>query len=254
LEEVYAQSLEKAGFRVARKNAFDAKDALLAAVDSGSVQLTAVTTQQLFSWLQTKSGSTDTLPAPTATQTEAITKALPSTLKVGAASTAEDKPVIFCATTFTDTNSVATLTDLGAKPQTATLAAPEGFDTATPLGAGTLKDTYSIEFKSIVPTTEDKIVEAVSAGTADCGVGRSADPAIAPVTFTVLADDKAVVPNDVVLPVMASAAATADVISVLDTTSAKLTTEQLRSLMQRLKDGASPELAASEFTGSSVGD
>ena len=123
------------------------------------------------------------------------------------------------------------------------------FDTSTPLGAGTLKDVYSIQFKAIVPTAADKVIDAVTAGTGDCGVGRSGDPALAPVTFKVLQDDKAIVPNDVVLPVVNATAGTPDVIATLDATSAKLTTEQLRSLRQRLKDGASPELAANEFTG-----
>ena len=70
-----------------------------------------------------------------------------------------------------------------------------------------------------------------------------------PSPFTVLQDDKALVPNDVMLPLVTAAAGTADVLTVIDGTSTKLTTEQLRSLMQRLKDGASPELAANEFTG-----
>ena len=110
-----------------------------------------------------------------------------------------------------------------------------------------MKDTYSISFKSIVPTPIDETLQAVIAGTADCGVGTSGDPALAPVTLKVLLDDKAVVPNDVMLPLLAADAATADVLAVLDATSARLTAEQLRSLNQRLKDGASPELAANEF-------
>jgi glycine betaine/choline ABC-type transport system substrate-binding protein len=45
-------------------------------------------------------------------------------------------------------------------------------------------------------------------------------------------------------------AATADVLSLVDATSARLTTEQLRSMTQRLKvDGAAPEVVANEFTG-----
>ena len=249
LAEIYGQALEKAEFRVARKKASDTTAALYAAMQSGAVQLTGATTQALYSWVQSQSGSTDALPATTALQTEAISKGLPTTLKIGATSAAEDKDVIFCSTTFTQTNTVATLTDLGTKPGTAALAAPDGFDTATPLGAAALKDTYQIQFKSVVATAADKTVEAVAAGTADCGVGRSGDPALAPVTFTVLLDDKALVPNDVMLPLLTTDAATADVLAVVDATSARLTSEQLRSLMQRLKDGASPELAANEFTG-----
>lgn len=249
LSEIYGQALEKASFRVARKKAFDTSDALLAAVESGSVQLTGMTTQELFTWTQSKAGASDELPTTTALQTEAITKNLPTSLKIGAASAAEDKDVIFCSTTFTDANTIATLTDLGTKPGTATLAAPDGFDTATPLGATTLKDTYQIEFKSIVPTATDKVLDAVTSGTADCGVGRSGDPALAPVTLKVLQDDKALVPNDVMLPLLTGDATAADVLAVLDATSARLTTEQLRSLNQRLKDGATPELAANEFVG-----
>ncbi|MGZ4672436.1 MAG: glycine betaine ABC transporter substrate-binding protein [Ilumatobacteraceae bacterium] len=249
LSEIYAQALEKAEFRVARKKAYDTPEALYAAMQAGDVQLTGATTQQLFAWAEKQKGSTDALPATTALQTVAIAKALPASLKLGQASTAEDKAVIFCAATFTQANTIATLTDLGTKPQTATLAAPDGFDTATPLGAAALKDTYQIQFKSVVPTAADGIVAAVTGGKADCGVGRSGDPALAPVTLTVLQDDKALVPNDVMLSLVTTAAGTPDVLTVVDAASTRLTTEQLRSLEQRLKDGASPELAANEFTG-----
>ena len=248
--EIYGQALEKAEFRVARKNPFDTPEALYAAMEAGDVQVAGATTQGLFSWVQAQNGSTEALPNTTTAQAEIIVKGLPANLKVGVPSTAEDKDVIFCSKTFADTNVLVTLTDLGAKPGTATLAAPDGFDTATPLGAATLKDTYSIEFKSVVPTAADKVLEAVTAGTADCGVGRSGDPALAAATVTVLLDDKAVVPNDVVLPLLTADAATTDVLSLVDATSARLTTEQLRSMMQRLTvDGATPEVVANEFTG-----
>ena len=250
LAEIYAQALEKAEFRVARKAPFDTSDALFAAMEAGDVQLTAASTQELFAWVQAKTGATDPLPNTTTAQSEIIVKGLPQTMKVGVPSTAEDKDVIFCAKTFTDANTITSLTDLGTKPGIATLAAPDGFDTATPMGAGSLKDTYSIAFKSVVPTTADKTLDAVTAGTADCGVGRSGDPALAAATLTVLLDDKALVPNDVVLPLMASGTASDDVLSVVDATSGRLTTEQLRSLLKRLKvDGASPELVATEFAG-----
>jgi osmoprotectant transport system substrate-binding protein len=250
IAEIYGQALEKAEFRVARKKPFDTTEALYAAMAAGDVQLAGASTQGLFAWVEKQAGLTDALPATTTEQAAIIVKNLPTTLKVGVASTAEDKDVVFCAKKFADANTIATLTDLGTKPGTATLAAPDGFDTAKPLGAGVLKDTYSIEFKSTVPTTTDKIVAAVTGGTADCGVGRSADPALSVSTLTVLLDDKALVPNDVILPLVTAAAGTVDVLSNLDATSAKLTTEKLRSLMLRLKvDKAAPEVVANEFTG-----
>jgi osmoprotectant transport system substrate-binding protein len=250
IAEIYGQALEKAEFRVARKKPFATSDELYAAMSSGEVQLTGMTTQGLLALLSANDTSAAAVPNATVLQTAAITKALPANLKIGSTSTAEDKDVIYCATTFTDTNTIATLTDLGTKPGVATLAAPEGFDTATPLGAAGLKDTYQIEFKSIVPTSLDKTLEAVNGGTADCGVGRAGDPALSAATVTVLQDDKALVPNDVILPLVSADVGTLDVLSALDATSARLTPASLRALMSRLTvDGASPEIVANEFTG-----
>jgi osmoprotectant transport system substrate-binding protein len=249
IAEIYAQALEKAEFRVARKKAYDTPEALYAAVNTGDVQLTATTSLALLRLL-TPTGATDALPSATTVQVAAITKQLPATAKVGAASTAEDKDVIFCAKTFTDANTIVSLTQLGAASSTATLAAPDGFDTGTPFGGASLKETYQIAFKSVVPTAADKMVDAVKNGAADCGVARSSDPTLAIAEVVVIDDDKALAPNDVILPVLSAAAATIDVTSVLDATSVRLTTPRLRQLMQRLKtDKASPELVANEFTG-----
>lgn len=250
MAEIYGQALEKAEFRVARRTAFGTPAELLEAMSKGEVQLTGITTQGLLELLSDEAGTSAAVPNTTSAQGDAITRALPTNLKLGVPTTAEDKDVVFCSTTFTDANTVVTLTDLGTKPGVATLAAPEGFDAATPLGAAALKDIYEVEFKSIVPTTIDKVVEAVTSGTADCGLGRSADPALSVTTLTVLQDDKTLVPNNVYLPLMSVDAGTSDVLSVLDGVSARLTTGALRSLMARLNvEGASPEIVALEFTG-----
>ncbi|MEP7113163.1 MAG: glycine betaine ABC transporter substrate-binding protein [Ilumatobacteraceae bacterium] len=250
IAEIYGQALEKAEFRVARKKPFATSEELLSALAAGEVQLSGLTSQALFNMVQAPGGTPVPVPNTTADQATAIAKGLPANVKMATPTTAEDKDVVFCAKTFTDTNTIATLTDLGAKPGIATLAAPDGFDTSTPLGAAGLKDIYKVEFKAIVPTTIEKVVEAVNAGTADCGVGRAADPALSVATLTVLQDDKALVPNDVIVPVVTTDAGTDDVLSVIAATSGRLTPDSLRTLMSRLKvDGASPEIVANEFTG-----
>jgi osmoprotectant transport system substrate-binding protein len=249
IAEIYGQALEKAEFRVARRQPFATEGELMTAMANGEVQMTGATTQGLFNVLQDPAGTDLPLPNTTTAQATEIAKLLPANLKMGVPSTAEDKDVIFCAKTFTDTNTIATLTDLGTKPGVATLAAPDGFDTATPLGAAGLKDLYSIEFKSIVPTPADQTLEAVNAGTADCGIGRAADPALGTTTFLVLQDDKALVPNNAILPLVGGTAATDDVMSVIDAMTARLTPDSLRALNARLVEGATPEVAALEFTG-----
>jgi len=275
IAEIYGQALEKAEFRVARKKAFATSDELLAALAAGKVQLAGMTTQSVLALLPASSdsssasstvattptsspsstpGSTPTStpanPNSTTQQAAAIVKGLPENLEIGTPTTAEDKEVVFCAKTFTDANSVVTLTDLGTKSGTATLAAADGFDAAAPLGAAGLKSLYNIEFKAVVPTEATKILDAVTGGTADCGVGRSADPALAAATVTVLEDDKVLVPNDVILPLFTKDIGTDDVVAAIDAISERLTPDSLRAMMGRLKvDGASPEVVANEFTG-----
>ena len=249
IAEIYGQALEKAEFRVARKRPFATSAELMTALSSGEVQLAAVTSLGLFNLVQAP-GATPVVPTDLTGQATAISKLLPATLKMGVPSTAEDKDVIFCAKTFTDTNALTKLSELGAKPGIATLAAPDGFDTAKPLGAAGLKDTYQIEFKSIVPAAVGKTLEAVNAGTADCGVGRSGDPALGAATLTVLQDDKNLVPTDVILPLVTVDISSGDVMTVVDATSARLTPDSFRTLMSRLTvDGATPEIVANEFTG-----
>ena len=269
IAEIYGQALEKAEFRIARKKAFATNGELLAAMAAGKVQLSGMTIQSILGLLASSTPASTTPvttpasspasspssipvlnPNTTSQQAAEIVKGLPQNMEIGTPTTAEDKDVVFCAKTFTDTNTIVTLTDLGAKSSTATLAAPDGFDSATPLGAAGLKSVYSIEFKAVVPTDVTKTLEAVTGGTADCGVGRSADPALGAATITVLEDDKALVPNNVIVPLITKDIAADDVITAIDAISTRLTPDSLRAMMSRLKvDGASPEIVANEFTG-----
>ena len=259
IAEVYGQALEKAEFRIARKRPFANSGELLTAMAAGKVQLAGMTTQSVLELLNSTAASTSSStpsstpvanPNATSQQAAAIVTGLPENLRIGTPTTAEDKDVVFCAKAFTDSNTIVTLTDLGAKSSAATLAAPAGFDTASPLGAAGLKSVYNIEFKAVVPTEATKTLEAVTGATADCGVGRSADPALSATTITVLEDDKVLVPNDVILPLFTKDIASDDVVAAIDAISARLTPDSLRAMMGRMKvDGASPEIVANEFTG-----
>ena len=259
IAEVYGQALEKAEFRIARKRPFANSGELLTAMAAGKVQLAGMTTQSVLELLNSTAASTPSStpsstpvanPNATLQQAAAIVTGLPENVRIGTPTTAEDKDVVFCAKAFTDSNTLVTLTDLGAKSSAATLAAPAGFDTASPLGAAGLKSLYNIEFKAVVPTEATKTLEAVTGATADCGVGRSADPALSATTITVLVDDKVLVPNDVILPLFTKDIASDDVVAAIDAISARLTPDSLRAMMGRMKvDGASPEIVANEFTG-----
>ena len=62
--EIYGQALEKAEFRVARKQPFATGAELMTALANGDVQMTGVTSQGLFGVLQDPSKTAIPLPTP----------------------------------------------------------------------------------------------------------------------------------------------------------------------------------------------
>ena len=238
IAEIYGQSLEKAQFRVARKNPFDTSGELLTAMSKGEVQLTGVSSRSLLAMLNNGEAPAEANTTGRGRQPRSRGRC-PPTSRSARRRRRRTRTLCTAPATFTGTNTVATLTDLGAKPGIATLAAPEGFDTATPLGGAALKELYGIEFKAVVPTEVDSTLAAIQAGTADCGIGSAGDPALSDTAITVLQDDKTLVPNDVILPLITTDAGTDDVLATISAVSARLTPDSFRALMaQMATDGA----------------
>jgi osmoprotectant transport system substrate-binding protein len=61
-------------------------------------------------------------------------------------------------------------------------------------------------------------------------------------------DDKVIVPNEAVLPLVTRTAATPEVLQLLDQVSAQLDTDKLKAMMVSIEvDGKAPEVVAQQF-------
>jgi osmoprotectant transport system substrate-binding protein len=290
---LYAQALENAGLRVVRKDPIGDRSAYWDATQQGSVQVVPEKTGDLLAYLHsigatpqsttttvapatsaldtttipgasapetvpvdTEATTTTTLPTNPRTvddQVAVINSLLPQTLVVSSAGTGEVKQVIACSQKAEEAHTMGTLTDLGEIADQIVLGGPAGFETSTPLGLGTLADSYhAANFKQFVPLTDDQISDAVKNGTVDCVVTSSDNPAIGAQTMTVLLDDKALVDPNAPVALVNRDAGTPTVLQALDSVSSKLTQEQLNSLIDQMKNkGQSPDYLASVFLSTS---
>ena len=282
LAEIYAQALENAGIRVARKDAIGAREAYYAAIKKGEVSLIPEYTNSLLSYVQKFENVTATLPpvdavatttadstagstatsdtvAPTtesnrptiADQVAMLKQVLPTNLTVGDPSTAEDKDVIVCGSTVAEQYSLKTLSDLAKVADKITIGAPPEFETRTPFGLVGFKDLLGAEFKKFTPLTIGAVADSIKSGAIDCGNLFSTMSVILTDGLLPLEDDKGLVAHEAVLPLLTTDAATPEVLAALNPISAGLTTDVLKSLMVKIEvDKLSPDEVAKAYVAS----
>ena len=122
-----------------------------------------------------------------------------------------------------------------------------------------LRDTYGLTFAEFVPQRGlDVTAEALRRGEIDVGLMFSTAAALSGGSFVVLADDRGLQPPENVVPVVRRGAVErwgAEVRRALDELSARLTTEDLRTLNGRVEDGEPvPAVAASWLEGAALVD
>jgi osmoprotectant transport system substrate-binding protein len=277
ITEIYAKALEQSNVRIARKQTTLDRDAALAALQSGEIQLYIDYSSGLLLQLDpdadvsptTTSSTTSTTIDPatatvppttafdpasttiaTTTTLSPLQAVLPSGLTTGAVSRADMADVVACK--LPEGSTVTTLSGLTELDQDLRLAAPEGFADATPLGAGVLAESFGVTFKEIVTTAEDQIATTITGGGAECGVLSGIDPQITDAQLTVLTDDLAVLPQELAVPVLSSSIVT-DVGFTVDAVSNLIDTATVRSLMALINQGLDPSLVAGQFLSSGQG-
>lgn len=250
LAEIYAQALEKQGVRVQRQLNIGNREVYYKAISEGQVDLLPEYTNSLLSYVLRQK---DPAAVPTATnvaeQVEALQTALPDSLTVGNASAAEDKDVIVCTKAAADAHSLTNLSDLAKVSADITLGAPPEFEGRSPFGVAGFKEIYGAsDFKKFVPLPIGEVSAALKTGSIDCGNLFSTDVDITANGFVALDDDKHVVANEAVLPLLTFKAATPHVLEVVNAISATLTTDILKQLVvQVVTDKKAPDVVASEY-------
>jgi osmoprotectant transport system substrate-binding protein len=248
LGEVYGQALENAGFRIGRKNSVADEAAAFAAVESGSAQLTVETTVALLSRLDT---SLTEVPAGVDEQTTALNDALPATLAANPVSSVDAGLVVACTTDAVEANTLTDISSLAKVAADITLGIPTGFDTATPVGLATLATAYDTEFPTTVTVDADGIADAVAKKSFDCVVAPGITPDITLQGLLPLTDDKTALPVDMVVPLLAIDASQPELVSMLTTINASLTTDVVRALLVKVGNGTNTyDTAAKAFLAS----
>lgn len=267
LSSIYAQALERAGFRVARRNAMEEQAAFQAVAD-GDVQVLPTTTDVLLAYLDrtgvppatvpVDTGPVDTGPDSTPSApsgpVEEILLRLPANLAIGAPAPASQHPVIACSGEAVTEHRLSSYTSLALAAGDITIGAAEGFETSEPLGLATWEATYRTQFAEYVAIDPDEFDTAVKEGTVDCLAVDSLDPVITSQAMTILDDDQRLVPTEPVVPLLAAAAAGSDVLGVVDAVSGRLTTALLNQMLNQIVEvGLSPDVVAKAFLDSTSG-
>jgi osmoprotectant transport system substrate-binding protein len=241
LAEIYAQALEAKGAKINRKLNIGSREVYYAALTSGEIDLLPEYTNSLLSFILKANNQTPTAKNVDE-QVTALKAALPSNLTVLTPSTAEDKDVIVCNKQTEDKYSFKTLSDLAAKSGEIVLGGPPEFATRSPFGIPGLKSLYNANFKQFVPLEiGPPLVDALKANAVNCANLFSTDTSISTNNFTALTDDKTIVPNEAVLPLINKAKADPNVTAVLDAVNAKLTTDNLKAMLVEVQNDKKAE-------------
>jgi osmoprotectant transport system substrate-binding protein len=248
IAEIYAQALEANGYTVERTMQIGQRDAYIAALEDGSIDLVPDYTGNLLQFYDAgnEAVSSDEVYS-------ALGDVLPEGYEVLDQAAAEDKDSYNVTKDFAEQYGLASLADLvkveepliiGGNPELA----------ERPYGPTGLQEIYgvpadSIQFEPISDSGGPLTVQALIDGTVNIADIYTTTPAIADNEFVTLEDPENMILPQNVVPLITSEKATDEVVEILDAVSAELTTEDLIELNGRNQgdEKASPDTLAGDW-------
>ncbi len=230
LADIYAGALRAKGVKVSTKLNIGSRETYIPALKDGSIDLIPEYSGVLLQYFDKKA----TAVSSNDVYAE-LRKTTPAPLTVLQPSAAEDKDAIVVTKATADKYNLKSIADLAAVAGKLTLGAPPEFQVRAD-GIEGLKKTYGITFKTFKkldaggPLTEN----ALKNGQIDAGDIFTTDPLIAKNGWVVLEDPKNLYTAQNVLPLINNNKASANVKSVLEAVSAKLTTDDLVALNEKV--------------------
>jgi osmoprotectant transport system substrate-binding protein len=245
LAEIYAQALERAGYRVERRLGVGTREIVEPALERGLLELVPEYAGSLLEFLTGRSA-----PPGVDGARAALVEALSARGLVAlTASPAQDRNAVVVTSRTARRHGVEDVSDLAGVDSDLVFGGPPECSTR-PLCLKGLRTTYGLSFARFVPLDEagPVTVAALASGQVDVALMFSSDGAIAANRFVVLRDDRRLQPAENITPVLAAGVLEqvgAGVVDVIDDVSARLTTRDLRSLNESVSAGRSPaEVAA----------
>lgn len=242
LAEIYAAALSDAGVTVTKKLNIGNREAYMAGLEDGSIQLIPEYTGNLTLFLNEGAEATES----DAVYAE-LQEALPENLTVLDMAEAQDKDAVVVTAETAEEFDLVSIGDLQPHAPNMVLGGPpEWRDRYT--GLPGLLEVYGLEFSSFKPLDAGSTltVEALKNGQIDAGNIFTTDPAIAQNDFVALEDPESLFAAQNVVPLIATDAVTDEIEQVLNEVSAALTTENLTEMMVQVQ-GADPAQVAREF-------
>jgi osmoprotectant transport system substrate-binding protein len=248
IAEIYAQALEANGYTVERTMQIGQRDAYVAALEDGSIDLVPDYTGNLLQFYDEGNEAVTSEEVYTA-----LGEALPDGYEVLDQAAAEDKDSYNVTKEFADQYGLETLSDLAEIDGTIVIGGnPELAE--RPYGPTGLQEIYgvpadNIEFEPISDSGGPLTVEALLSGNVDLANIYTTTPAIADNELVTLEDPENMILPQNVVPLINSDSATDEVAEILNAVSAELTTEDLIELNSRNQgdEKASPDTLAGDW-------
>lgn len=244
LAEIYAAALGDAGVEVSTSLNIGSREAYIAGLEDGSIDLIPEYTGGLATYLN---------PEITVTSSEDVLadlqENLPDGLEVLEISQAEDKDSLVVTSETAEEYGLQAIGDLQEHAGELVLGGPPEFE-SRPNGVDGLRDVYGLEFKSFrsLAAGSNLTVQALANDQVQAANIFTTDPAVAENGFVVLEDPESLFAAQNVVPLIRSDALNGDVEAALDEVSAALTTENLTEMMvQVVSEGQPPADVAREF-------
>ncbi|GAA3157973.1 ABC transporter substrate-binding protein [Nonomuraea roseoviolacea] len=225
LGSIYAQALESKGVQVEEKQRIGSREVVYDQVKSGGLTVVPEYNGNLLAFidLQNKASTTDDVNA-------ALKEKLPAELEVLASSPAEDKDTLSVTKDTQAKQSLNSMEDLAKVSKTMTVGGPPEFKKRW---EARFKEVYGLQFKEWKPTGPTT-ADAIKDGSIQVGNVFTTDPKMTANNLVPLQDPKNIFPAQNVTPLLNKAAATDTIRTTLDAVSAKLTTQSLQDMMQKI--------------------
>ncbi|MGI5287281.1 ABC transporter substrate-binding protein [Nonomuraea polychroma] len=225
LGSIYAQALEAKGVQVEEKPRIGSREAVYDQVKSGGLTIVPEYNGNLLAFidLQNTAATTDEVNA-------ALKEKLPAELEVLDSSPAEDKDSLSISKDTQTKQSINTIEDLAKVSKNMIVGGPPEFKKRW---EAKFKEVYGLEFKEWKPTGPTT-ADAIKDGSIQVGNVFTTDPKMTANNLVPLQDPKNIFPAQNVTPLLNKAAATDTIRTTLNAISAKLTTQSLLDMMQKI--------------------
>ncbi|MEV5503405.1 ABC transporter substrate-binding protein [Nonomuraea fuscirosea] len=225
LASIYAQALEAKGVQVEEKPRIGSREVVYDQVKGGGLTVVPEYNGNLLAFVDQKDTSVTTDEVNTALKSK-----LPAELEVLDSSPAEDKDSLSVTKDTQTKQSLNTIEDLAKVSKDMIVGAPPEFKKRW---EARFKDVYGLEFKEWKPTGPTT-ADALKDGSIQVGNIFTTDPKMTANDLVPLQDSKNIFAAQNVTPLLHKASADDTIRTTLNGISAKLTTESLLEMMQKI--------------------